>query len=156
MKRNKVNCSRILLLNTGGIGFISEERSKETLKMERLKQITINYNIDLLCLTELNKDWRAIKQDNTIWNGTSRWKENRRVQVSNNVTKPTTGSNQIGGTAMVAFDDMVFNISDQGKDERNLGRWSYISTNGKNDVITTFITCYCPVRSSSTGSNYSQ
>ena len=151
-----MKCSRILLHNTGGIGFISGERSKETLKMERLKELSINYDIYLLCLTELNKDWRAIQQNNTIWNGTVGWKENRRVQVSNNITKPPTGKNQVGGTAMVAFNNLVFNISDQGYDSRKLGRWSYFTITGKNDIITTFITCYCPVRSPSPGSNYGQ
>ena len=57
---------------------------------------------------------------------------------------------------MVAFNDLVFNISDQGADNRNLGRWSYITITGKNEVKTTFITCYCPVISSSPRAVYSQ
>ena len=64
--------------------------------------------------------------------------------------------NKIGGTAMVAFDDIVFNISNQGYDNRKLGCWSYITITGKNDIIKTFITCYCPVRGASTESNYAQ
>ena len=96
--------------NTGGIGFVTSERKKETLKMERLKKLSIDYNIDLICLTEVNKDWRSVVQNNTIWNGTIGWRENRRIQVSNNVTKPSTGESLVGGTAMIAFDDLVFNI----------------------------------------------
>ena len=124
--------------------------------MERLKSLTINYDIDLVCLTEVNRDWRSIAQDNTIWNATSSWKENRRVQVSYNTTKPSAGECLVGGTAMIAFDDLVFSMSDQGADCRNLGRWSFITIYGKNAVKTTFITCYCPVVSSSPGSFYSQ
>ena len=156
LKRKKINSTRILLHNTGGIGFISGERSKESLKMERLKSLAINYEIDLICLTEVNRDWRSVEQSNTIWNGTSAWKENRRVQTSQNTTKSTTGECLVGGTAMVAFDDLVFNISDQGADSRKLGRWSYITITGKNEVKTTFITCYCPVISNSPGAVYSQ
>ena len=37
--------------------------------MERIKKLTIDYDFDLLCLTELNKDWRSVAQQNTIWNG---------------------------------------------------------------------------------------
>ena len=81
------NSTRILLHNTGGIGFITNERSRETLKVERLKALTIKYWIDLLCLTELNRGWRGVNQKHTIWNGTSGWKENRRVQISQNTTK---------------------------------------------------------------------
>ena len=106
--------------------------------MERLKSLTINYDIDLVCLTEVNRDWRSIAQDNTIWNATSSWKENRRVQVSYNTTKPSAGECLVGGTAMIAFDDLVFSMSDQGADCRNLGRWSFITINGKNAVKTTF------------------
>ena len=156
LKRNSRNVTRILLHNTGGIGFVTSERKKETLKMERLKKLSIDYNIDLICLTEVNKDWRSVVQNNTIWNGTIGWRENRRIQVSNNVTKPSTGESLVGGTAMIAFDDIVFNISDQGQDHRKLGRWSFVTITGKNNLVTTFVTCYCPVLSHSPGSFYSQ
>ena len=156
LKRHKSNCTRVLLQNTGGIGFVSNKRCEETLKMERLKQLVLDYDVDLVCLSEVNKDWRSVNQAHTIWNGTSGWKENRRVQISNNVSKPTTGEHQVGGTAMLAFQNLVFNISHQGSDSRKLGRWSYFSITGKNKLTTTFLTCYCPVVSSSPGSFYSQ
>ena len=56
----------MLLHNVGGIGFIAHERSRETMKMERLKKFTIEQSVDLACLTEVNKDWRVTKEDNTI------------------------------------------------------------------------------------------
>ena len=90
--------------------------------MERLKHLCITYGIDLVCLSEVNRDWRSVQQENTIWNGTLGWQENRRGQVSNNTTKPTTSSNQIGGTAMMTFNGLVFNISGQGADDKGLGR----------------------------------
>ena len=57
---------------------------------------------------------------------------------------------------MVSFNDLVPRISKQGSDERKLGRWSYVTLTGKNAIKSTFITCYCPVISSSPGSTYSQ
>ena len=146
------NTTGILLHNTGGIGFVSGKRSKETLKMERLKRLTINYEVDLVCLSEINKDWRSVNQEHTIWNGTSGWCENRRVQVSFNSTKSPRGEYLVGGTAMVAFNDLVFRICDQGADSRKLGRWSFLTINGKNEIKTTFMTAYCPVISNSPGS----
>ena len=156
LKRKKTNSTRILLHNTGGVGFITDERSRETLKMERLKALTIEYQIDLLCLTEINKDWRGVDQNHTIWNGTSGWKENRRVQVSQNTNKRSDGDYLVGGTAMIAFDEVHFHVTEQGEDDRRLGRWSYMTITGKNAVKTTLVTCYCPVISSSPGSVYSQ
>ena len=121
-----------------------------------MKALTINYDIDLVCLTEVNRDWQSIDQNNTIWNGTSAWKENRRVQVSHNTTKPTTGEYLVGGTDMIALNDLVYNMSGQGAGNRKLGRWYYISITGINVVKTTFITCYCPIISSSPGSFFYQ
>ena len=156
LKQKEHNCTRILSHNTGGTGFISGERSKESLRMERLKLLCVNYDIDLVCLLEVNRDWRSVQQKNTIWNGTLGWKDILRVQVSNNTNTPSTNSNQFGGTDMVTFNDLVFNISGQGTDDRSLSIWSYMTITGKNDVTSTFITCYCPVASTSPGSAYSQ
>ena len=47
-------------------------------------------------------------------------------------------------------------ICRQGADNRKLGRWSFITIDGKNRVKTTFVTAYCPVISNSPGSCYSQ
>ena len=57
---------------------------------------------------------------------------------------------------MCGFDDLAYRITSQGQDQRKLGRWSYFSTCGKNNLKTTYITCYCPVKSNNPGSAYSQ
>ena len=146
----------MLLHNVGGIGFIAHERSKETMKMERLKKFIIEQSVDLTCLSEVNKDWRLTKEDNTIWSGTKGWRQYRRVQVSTNTTKTPTKEYKVGGTAMIGFDELAFRISMQEEDDRGLGRWSIITLTGKNGLKTTFLTCYCPVVSASPGSAYAQ
>ena len=70
LKHKKGKTTRIILHNTSDIGFVIGKRSKETLKMESLNRLVIDYDIDLVCLSEVNKDWRSVQQDNTIWNGT--------------------------------------------------------------------------------------
>ena len=97
------------------------ERSKETLKSEKLRGLSKQYNFDLVGLKEVNKDWRKVEQQHTIWNATARWGENRRVEAANNIHKPSENEYQVGGTAIVAFDDFVFGITKQGKDTRKLG-----------------------------------
>ena len=119
LKRTKHNSIRILLQNVGGIGFITGKRCHETLKMEKLKELCLTYNVDLMALTEVNKDWRKVTTQHTIWEGTKGWKESRRIQVSSNTTQQAVGEFLVGGTAMCAFDEMVFRISSQGYDERN-------------------------------------
>ena len=65
--------------NVGGIGFVSNQRSLETLKMEKLKKTVIEHSVDLLALIETNKDWRCVPTNNTIWEARKGWKEHRRI-----------------------------------------------------------------------------
>ena len=89
--------------------------------MEQLKQLAIKYKFDMICLTEINKDWRAVPQSNTIWNTTASWQENRRLQVWYNQSRPCSTEYVVGGTVMVTFNDLVLRISKQGSDKRKLG-----------------------------------
>jgi len=62
---------RILLHNTGGIGFMSQEHSMNTLKSENSPStIYIEYKIDIACISEVNEDWREV--ENNILFGTQR------------------------------------------------------------------------------------
>jgi len=47
---------RILLQNPGGIGFITGQRNRESYKIEKLKKFIINKQVDIVGLTEVNKD----------------------------------------------------------------------------------------------------
>ena len=125
--------------------------------MEKLKKLIIQHEFDFVGLCEVNKEWRRVKQDYTIWNATANWKRSRRVQVSQNSTRPPRNSEfLVGGNASIAFDDLTPRICDQGEDFRKLGRWNYITIAGKNNIKTTIFTCYCPSHGKSPGSVYSQ
>lgn len=116
------NNKRLILLNTGGIGFVTDRCLRKALKSERLKTICVNYDVDLVCLTETNKDWWMVNQSNTIWNRTKSWREMRRAQVGHSISRPARNKFLGVGNAMVALDDLVYRISDQGYAHRLLGR----------------------------------
>ena len=156
LKSVATGCVRILLHNVNGIGFMSEERSRETVKMEKLRNLLVDYDFSYAGLTEINKDWRKFNYSDSIWGATDQWFENRRVQVSQNTNEATFDQRLYGGTASVAFGEMVHRVSGQGQDARNLGRWSLMTIRGKNDLQTTFVTCYCPVFGRGALSSYSQ
>ena len=125
--------------------------------MEKLKRLLQQHNFDYAALTELNKNWSKVPTNNNMWSATKDWREHRRIQASFNQHFPTPTEKLIGGTASMAFDEMVFRISEQSSDARGLGRWSIITIQGKNQLHTTIINCYCPVRNAScTGSTWSQ
>ena len=108
LKRKREDHIRILLVNVNSIGFISDQRSLESLKMEKLKRLIIKESVDYAALTETNKNWSAVPQEHSIWTGTQGWRQHRRAQVSWNKTKRSTEERLIGGTASLAFDDLVF------------------------------------------------
>jgi hypothetical protein len=130
---------------------------KKPWRWRNLKKLILDYDIDITSLTEVNKDWRKVEYDNTIWGSTAGWRENRRVQVSHNKSVALGDSEfQVGGTVMLMLGDVSFRISDQGEDSRNLGQWSYITLTGKNNATTTIFTCYWPCHSPCTGSAFVQ
>lgn len=57
---------------------------------------------------------------------------------------------------MMSFDDIAFRITKQGSDNRNLGRWIWVTLTDKYNSNTTIVTCYCPCKGRSMGSVYSQ
>ena len=71
LKWNKNGCARILLCNKGGIGLLSACCSKESLKMEKVEKLVLETSVDLVCLTETNKDWNKVEYENTIWGTTT-------------------------------------------------------------------------------------
>jgi hypothetical protein len=147
---------RILFQNVGGIGFMSGDINQESVKIEKLKRLIIDKSIDIVGLAEVNKDWRCVDTEHTVWKATERWREHRRVQVGHNTSRPAQRERQIGGTLMMAFDEVCFRVSKRGVDRRGLGRYSWMEFNGIGGVKTTCITAYCPVISASPGGAFSQ
>ena len=88
------------------------------LKWKKVKRLSLDYNVDLICLTEVNKDWRMVHQNNTIWNATQGWKQNRIIQVSYNTSEKSEVKYRVGGTAMIGYDDLLFIIGNQEVDSR--------------------------------------
>ena len=80
--------TRVMLHNTTSIGFCSTERSKETAKMEKLRKTVIKQEVDILALTELNKRWSAIEEENTIWTAMRRWRKQGRTYAAYNKLDP--------------------------------------------------------------------
>lgn len=60
----------MVLLNIGGIGFITVISFRKTLESERLNTICDHYDVDMVCQIETNKDWRTVNQSNNSVNNT--------------------------------------------------------------------------------------
>ncbi len=78
--------------------------------MEKLKKLILSQDFDIIAFSEINKDWRKINYDNSIWGATQSWHEHRRIQVSYNNTSPALKEYQPGGTAMMIMGELTFRI----------------------------------------------
>ena len=158
MPKSHPNAVRLVSVNIAGIGFISEERSKMRYKLEKLKNLVIDYDVDLLMLSETNKDWRVVPSEHSLWAGVRYWKSSCKVQAAWNTFQhpQIQHQSQRGGTAMIAFSDLSYRLCQKSVDSRQLGRWSIMTFQGKRDCKTTAISLYVPTLGTCPGSVFSQ
>ena len=135
---------RMLLHNTSGIGFCTTERTKETKKMETLRKFTITHKVDILALTETNRNWDKETEEYTIWNAIRKWKSEARTYAAHNRTDKSATKLQYGGTSISLFENTVRHKQTHGVDERRLGRWTWTTLGGKDNQNTVIISAYCP------------
>ena len=82
--------------------------------MEELRDLCINQEVDLLCLTEVNKRWSKVNDETLIWNVMSQWVEHSSIKAAWNQRDSGHSSNQTGGTVTAAFNDTVHMIKGTG------------------------------------------
>ena len=145
---------RIFFQNPQGIGNISSDRERHTPKLTKLKDFILKHKVDIVGLSETNKDWRAIPQTETFWQYTDGWFEHRRLVTSINEKVPIRTQTQYGGTLLMATNRIAYSIKKLDTDSRRLGRWSSILVKGKNDMLCRIICAYCPCISAGTSSTY--
>ena len=100
----------MILHNLNDIGFVTSARSKETLKLEKPNKLILTHEVDLSALMEVNKVWRQVSYEDTVWGATTALTKHRRVQVSHNKMELAHARFQVGGTAMMMFGELTFRI----------------------------------------------
>ena len=147
---------RVLLHNTTGIGFCTTERSRETQKMEKLRNFVIKHKIDILSLTETNKNWAKITDEDTIWNAIRKWRREARTYAAYNQLDKNSTKQQYGGTSLSLFGESVRHKQKHGVDQRKLGRWTWTTLEGRANKKTLLISAYCPCPSHGEASVWTQ
>ena len=102
--------------------------------------------MDILALTELNKRWSKVNEENTIWNAMRRWRKEGRTYAAYNRLDQGDTKDLYGGTSVTLFNDVALRKQQHGADPRQLGRWTWATIEGKNNCKTIIISAYCPCK----------
>jgi hypothetical protein len=97
IKQKRSGMLRILFQNPQGLGRISSDRQEPSLKINKLKEVLLKQHIDVLGLSEVNKDWRMVPQKDTLWAVTEGWFEHQRLSTSINSRVTPQSQTQYGG-----------------------------------------------------------
>jgi hypothetical protein len=123
--------ARILFQNPHGLGTITSGNQEQSLKITKLKAAILNHNIDVVGLSEVNKDWRQIPHQESFWALTEGWVKHRRLITSINRKVESQSSIQYGGTLLMATNKLAYSIIKTEEDSQKLGRWCSILLRGK-------------------------
>jgi len=123
-------------------------------KINTLRDTLLKHTVDFLGLAEVNKDWRKVPHEESLWTLTDGWFEHRRLSTSINSQVPPTRKVQTGGTALLAINKVAYSIIAQDIDPRKLGRWTSMLLKGKNQHKCRIVCIYCPCISTGPTSTY--
>ena len=145
---------RILFQNPHGLGWMAGGTRVQSPKITKLRDTLIKHQVDILGLSEVNKDWRVIPKKDTFWSITDGWFEHRRLTTGINSKVPPTSQIQYGGTLVMAMNRIAYSITAHNDDARQLGRWTSFLFRGKNQHHCRIICAYCPCKGVGTKSTY--
>jgi len=154
IKHKKKGMVRFMFQNPQGIGRISSNPGCQSSKINTLKDVLLRHEVDFVGLAEVNKDWRKVPQQESLWALTDGWFEHRRLVTSINLQIKPTRVTQTGGTALLAINKIAYSIRSVAEDPRKLGRWTSMLLNGKNQHASRIVCAYCPCISNGPTSAY--
>ena len=130
---------RLWYTNPCGLG-ISHNSSKSHGSFQFIKSKS---KADLIGLAETNVNWNKLSNANSLYSRVkSTWREFRTV-TSHNITEKM-GRCQRGGTCMFSISQVSHRVAATGKDNRGLGRWTWMELQGRGNHRTRIITAYRP------------
>ena len=109
-------------------------------------------------VAEVNSNWSKIpiKDHIYIYNRKDGWFKTRRVITGYNKVTISGGPFKCGDTAIMDTEKVSCRAIETGQEFRNLGRWSWMLLQGKNNMRTRIITAHRTTESSSVGGAHSQ
>ena len=145
---------RIGFLNVNGVPSFNDH-----LKNERLYTAIKDHRLDVIGMSEINRNWNMLDSESGWRARTRTWWEASKAVVAHNYKDCNTSSFQPGGNIVQCMGKVTHEVIGSGWDPTGLGRWSWLRFRGKHEVTLMMICAYRPCRPSrATGVNttYSQ
>jgi exonuclease III len=150
--RKKGNSTmRILMCNPNGLTGIGRSH-----KMERIKNKSLSYQLDALCIVEHGQNLRRTPVQEQLKHNTQGWWNHRRISQTYNRHFDTGKKSQVGGVSIILADTLAHRSSKSNHDPTGLGRWTSILVKGKQHFATRIICAYRPCKSSGPETAYVQ
>ena len=120
--------------------------------MDLLKKTISDSNSEIIGLTELGRNEDNIPYHIRPSNIIKKWMENGSAKSAWS-KRNTLSKYEPGGVLLSTRGKCTAHIIKKGIDNRNLGRWTWITVKGKRDSQTTIITAYRPINQQVTAQN---
>ena len=120
------------------------------MKWDQFKYLVDETQPDVIGLSEHNRIIRRMKREDRPQEVIGKWQPRTVCRFSwlNNTTNTTTY--EVGGTGIVTSGKGTTHTIQSGEDEHGMGRWTWISLQGKQNRITTIISIYRPSKNQAT------
>lgn len=112
-------------------------------KMDRLKQLTVGKEGDIIMMSEHNKNLSATTYNDKPSELIKKWWP-ATITRSAYLVSANKSRFEPGGTMIITHSKSTAHTCSHGEDTQHLGRWNYITLRGKKDKYTTIISVYRP------------
>ena len=137
---------RISFININGI-----PAKNEDYKNMKIYEAIQENQIDILGMTEINRNWNMVEEESKWRERTFGWWESSNTTMGFNVNDSIASNYQPGGTMLISIDRPAHRIIETGRDETGLGRWVWQKYRGKQEITLRVVTAYRPCTPSSAG-----
>ena len=141
---------RIIGININN--FPSENNGLDKAKQDLLKKTISECDPEIVGITELGRNEDNIPYQMRPSNVIKKWTEKGTAQAAWN-KRNTLSKYEPGGVLLTTSGKCTSHVIKKGKDNRNLGRWTWITVKGKQHTQTTIITVYRPTNQQITAQN---
>ena len=141
---------RLMAINVNN--FPNEQDGVGKSKIDLLRRAIGYSEADIIGMTEIGRNEDLLPPQGRPSQVTKAWVE-KGLTISDWNRRRGTSRYEPGGVMLLTKDKATAHLVKKGKDERRLGRWTWVTIKGKFDKLTTIISAYRPINEQVTSQN---